>query len=152
MVWTGAGEEGIGAIFLYDLSTDTKTQLTTTASMEADIVGDRIVYADYRNGNWDIYLYAVEPTTSFTSSCTFTIHPKTGQRLVTVTWTNAIPGVTKIRVSGGSPEEREQAPSASGSWSSGVKRGTPTYGLWGGTSRKDAGTVLVEAGTACTLQ
>lgn len=121
--------------------------------MDTAIVGDRILYTDYRNwDSWDIYLYELTPATSFTSSCTYTVNAKKGQLAVTVTWANASPGVTKILVTGGSPEEREQAPSASGTWRTNVKSGTPTYGLWGGTSRKDASAVLVEAGTACTLQ
>jgi hypothetical protein len=90
--------------------------------------------------------------TAFSSSCTYVVNPKNGSRAVTVAWANASPGVTKIRVISGSAEEREQAPSASGNWSTNVKSGVPTYGLWGGASRKDASTVLVPAGTACTLQ
>jgi hypothetical protein len=89
-------------------------------------------------------------SSSFTSDCTYTVNPKNGQRAVTVTWANASPGVTKIKVEKANPEERVMAPSASGSWSTVVRSGTPTYGLWGGTSRKNSGTVLVEPGTACT--
>jgi CSLREA domain-containing protein len=88
----------------------------------------------------------------FSSSCTYTINAKNSQRAVTVAWQNAVPGVTLIEVSNGRAVTKQQAPTATGSWSTKVTGGTPTYGLWGGTSRKDAGTELVPAGTACTQE
>jgi TolB protein len=85
----------------------------------------------------------------FSSSCTYTINAKNGKRTVTVTWTNASPGVTLVEVVDGKSVNKQMAPTASGSWSTSVKA-DPTYGIWGGTSRKDTGTWLVTAGSACT--
>jgi len=46
-------------IYMYDLSTSTETQITTNESSQTDpaIYGDRIVWADERNGNLDIYMF-----------------------------------------------------------------------------------------------
>jgi CSLREA domain-containing protein len=88
----------------------------------------------------------------FASSCTYTIHPKNDQRLVTVTWENADPGVTQIQVVDGRTITRQLAPTTTGSWSTNVKTGVPSYGLWGGAARRDTSTILVVAGTACTAQ
>jgi CSLREA domain-containing protein len=90
----------------------------------------------------------VQTASSFTSSCTFTIHPKNGQRQVTVTWANADPGVTLIQLVDTRTVSKQMAPTASGWWSTSVKT-DPTYGIWGGTSRKDQGVELVEPGAAC---
>jgi CSLREA domain-containing protein len=91
----------------------------------------------------------VQTASSFTSSCTFTIHPKNGQRQVTVTWANADPGVTLIQLVDTRTVSKQMAPTAAGSWSTSVKT-DPTYGIWGGASRKDQGVELVEPGTGCT--
>jgi CSLREA domain-containing protein len=84
----------------------------------------------------------------FNHSCTFTIHPKNGQRQVTVNWGNANPGVTLVEVTDGRTASKKMAPTATGSWSVNVK-GDPTYGLHGGEDRRDTSAVLVPAGTAC---
>jgi CSLREA domain-containing protein len=99
----------------------------------------------------DIGAYEVVSGPVFESSCTYAIHPKNGQRNVTVTWVNAAPGVTLISIeSDGALKEKRQAPTAGGSWSTNMKSGSPSYGLWGGTSRTDAGSELVSAGSSCT--
>jgi hypothetical protein len=107
------------------------------------------------NKDKDVVATFAEPTSppdGFTSTCTYTIHPKNNQRRVTVTWEGASPGVTLIAIeSDGIRVERQQNPSASGSWSTNVKSGDPAYELRGGTSRTDMGTVL-ETGAACPLQ
>jgi CSLREA domain-containing protein len=87
----------------------------------------------------------------FASSCTYTINPKNLQRHVAITWENAIPGVTQVEVTDGRITTRQLAPTTSGSWSTNVKTGTPSYGLWGGSARRDTTTVLVPAGTACEI-
>jgi TolB protein len=48
-------------IYMYDLSTSKETQITTDKSdqYDPDIYGDRIVWADHRNGNYDIYMYNI---------------------------------------------------------------------------------------------
>lgn len=103
------------------------------------------------------YLAATGPTQSFTvfpafsSTCGYTINPKNGQRNLTVTWANAWPSVTQIQVSTTRTVQKAMAPTESGSWSTKVPAGTPTYGIYGGTARRDISTVLVAAGTACTL-
>jgi CSLREA domain-containing protein len=87
----------------------------------------------------------------FSSTCTYTINAKNNQRQVTISWENADPGVTQIQVSDGRIVTKQLAPTATGSWSTNVKTGEPTYGLWGGTARRDVTTTLVNAGSACSL-
>ncbi|MGE5749243.1 MAG: hypothetical protein ACM31F_04745, partial [Gemmatimonas sp.] len=88
----------------------------------------------------------------FSSACTYTINAKNDQRQVTINWQNASPGVTQIQLTDGRTVTKQLSPTATGSWSTNVKTGVPTYGLWGGTSRRDATTTHVTAGTACTQQ
>ena len=94
----------------------------------------------------------VPATGIFSSACTYTINPKNNQRQVTVSWENANPGVTKIEITDGRVVTKQLAPTSLGSWTTNIKTGTPAYGLWGGTSRRDAATNLTLAGTACVLQ
>jgi CSLREA domain-containing protein len=86
-------------------------------------------------------------------SCTFQRNVKNGQLAILVSWENAHPGVTLIEVVDGRTLTKQQAPSASGVWSTSVKSSSDvlTYGVWGGASRKDTTHVLVPAGTACTM-
>jgi CSLREA domain-containing protein len=85
----------------------------------------------------------------FSSTCSYMINIKNGQRTVTVAWENADPGVTRIEVADGRVITKQMAPTASGSWSTSTKA-DPSYGIWGGTSRKDMQKVWVPARTACT--
>lgn len=94
--------------------------------------------------------FTVNPAVVFSSACSFTVNPKNGSRNVTVTWENADPGVTLIQVLDGKLVQKQLAPTPSGSWNTSVKTGEPTYGLWGGETRKDASTLLVPAGSSCT--
>jgi CSLREA domain-containing protein len=87
------------------------------------------------------------PPAEFTSSCTYTLHPKNGQRLVTVAWENAVPGVTLIQLVDGRTVTKQMAPTTTGSWSTNVKE-DPTYALSGGEGRKDTSVQLVGA-TPC---
>lgn len=50
---------GYNQLFVYDLVTQTATQLTTavSAKVQPRISGSRIVWSDDRSGNFDIYLY-----------------------------------------------------------------------------------------------
>jgi CSLREA domain-containing protein len=88
-----------------------------------------------------------DPPAEFASSCTFTLHPKNGQRLVTVAWENAVPGVTLIQLVDGRTVTKQMAPTTTGSWSTNVKE-DPTYALSGGEGRKDTSVQLVGA-TPC---
>ncbi|MDY9927697.1 PKD domain-containing protein [Methanosarcina sp.] len=72
-------------IYLYNLSTSMETQISFNGSLEDHpaiysnrnlaIYGDRIVWQDHRNGNWDIYMYDLsinketQITTSGSASC-----------------------------------------------------------------------------------
>lgn len=72
-------------IYLYNLSTSMETQITFNGSHEDHhaiyvgrnlaLYGDRIVWQDHRNGNWDIYMYDLSTnketqiTTSGSASC-----------------------------------------------------------------------------------
>ncbi|HWJ20892.1 MAG TPA: choice-of-anchor Q domain-containing protein [Gemmatimonadaceae bacterium] len=88
----------------------------------------------------------------FSNACTYTVNTKNSQRSVTVTWQNASPGVTLVQVtSGGRTNQRQLAPTASGSWSTKLQSGTPVYNLKGGAKRGDVSTELTTAG-ACTQQ
>jgi CSLREA domain-containing protein len=87
------------------------------------------------------------PPGEFTASCTFTLHPKNGQRQATVAWENAVPGVTLIQLTDGRTVTKQMAPTSTGAWSTTVKT-DPTYELRGGDGRKDTSVVLVPA-TPC---
>ena len=100
-------------------------------------------------GSEQSFLISAAPLLS--STCTYTINAKNNQRQVTVSWANADPGVTQIQITDGRVVTKQLAPTVSGAWSTNVKTGEPTYGLWGGTARRDASTELVPAGTACSL-
>ncbi|WP_269849699.1 TolB family protein [Methanosarcina horonobensis] len=52
-------------IYMYDLSSSTETQITTSESNQSRpaIYGDRIVWTDDRNGNYDIYMYNISTST-----------------------------------------------------------------------------------------
>lgn len=94
--------------------------------------------------------YERESGTLFSASCTYQVSEKNGHPAVTVSWQNADPGVTLVQLEGDYRlTTKQMAPTATGSWSTSLRSGTPTWGLWGGADRKDASTVLVPAGTAC---
>lgn len=95
--------------------------------------------------------FIISAAPQFSSSCTYTINAKNNQRQVTISWENADPGVTQIQVTDGRIVTKQLAPTTTGSWGTNVKTGAPTYGLWGGTARRDVATELVPAGTACSL-
>ena len=49
-------------LYLYDITSGIELALTSeplVESVEADISGDRVVWMDNRNGNWDIYTYLI---------------------------------------------------------------------------------------------
>jgi beta propeller repeat protein len=52
-------------VYLYDLSTDTQTRLTSNRESQysPDISGNKVVYMDNREGNWNIYMYDVATRT-----------------------------------------------------------------------------------------
>ena len=54
-------------IYLFDLSTNTERQITFDPGHQwnPSISGNRIIWSDYRNGNWDIYLYDLVTDTEY---------------------------------------------------------------------------------------
>jgi beta propeller repeat protein len=59
VVWVESTGPGTGQIWLKNLSTGVSKQISTTASDKASprISGNRVVWADDRAGNWDLYTY-----------------------------------------------------------------------------------------------
>jgi hypothetical protein len=156
---TGVANALLGPLASNGGSTKTHELLAGSPALDSGICTDHngaTVATDQRgtirpqNGYCD--KGAFERAVTLTSSCTYGAPAKNGSRAVTVTWANASPGVTKIAVPGANPREKTLAPTASGSWSTNIRNALPTYGLFGGISRKDTGTTLVPAATACTAQ
>ena len=53
-----------GSIFMYDILNEEEKQITDTNIQHfPDISGDKIVWQDDRNGNWDIYMYDISTST-----------------------------------------------------------------------------------------
>ena len=139
--------------------------LTTTVCTVVDggvnfiAAGDCILQASVTEGTNHLAVTGSQQTVTvsplsvvFASTCTYTINAKNNQRQVTISWENADPGVTQIQVTDGRIVTKQLAPTTTGSWSTNVKTGVPTYGLWGGTSRRDVSTTHVASGTACVSQ
>ena len=59
VVYVGRDGGGGDQIFLYNVSADTTTQLTTVASAKSQprVSGNRVVWNDQRSGDYDIYAY-----------------------------------------------------------------------------------------------
>lgn len=156
---TGVGNAMLGPLTSNGGPTRTHALLAGSPAIDAGTCADRVgdtVATDQRGvgrpqgSACDTGAFELEQTApSFTSSCTYLINPRTSQRNVTVTWAHADPGVTRIEVADGKFSTKQMAPTQEGSWTISVKT-DPTYGVWGGTDRKDASQVWVPAGTACT--
>jgi hypothetical protein len=106
---------------------------------------------------FSLYGSVRSPGPSLWSQCQAMAHKKNGANIVTVSWSDADPGVTMIRVTGeldgkSFTSDRKIKPSASGSWSTEVQGNVVTYGLWGGAHTKYTDVVLVEEGAACARQ
>jgi beta propeller repeat protein len=50
---------------MYDFPTSKETQITsdTSSQLNPAIYEDRIVWQDWRNGNWDLYMYDISTST-----------------------------------------------------------------------------------------
>jgi hypothetical protein len=132
------------------LALDKIPEADCTDHDDAPVATDQRGVARPQGSACDVGAYElVQTAPSFTSSCTYRINPRNGQFAVVVAWAHADPGVTKIEVADGKTTTKQMAPTASGSWSTSVKM-APTYGVWGGTNRKDTSMAWVAAGTACT--
>jgi len=133
--WTGGPFEADHTIGPVALSTD------------FDATNSRI----FLGGAGDVRFDDLAVWAPFTSACTFTVNKK-GERVATVTWQHAEPGVTLQRVSIGSTSAQlSRGPTSDGEWIVKLKAtGTPNYELFGGTRRGDTSTPLV-ASTPCTL-
>ncbi len=86
----------ISEIFMYDLSTHEETQITTNISSSNPVIyGNRIVWWDSRNENWDIYMYdlSTHKETQITTDKSDQISPMIySDRIV---WTDARNGYLK---------------------------------------------------------
>ena len=117
-----------------------------TCSLQASVTGG----TNHLAATGSAQTFEVAPVVAaFTSSCTYVINVRNGQRMVTVAWANAEPGVTLIQLVDGRAVTKQFAPTATGTWSTNVKA-DPSYGMWGGSGRKDTSIELVPAGTPCT--
>ena len=70
IVWMD-NRNGKNDLYMYDLSTNKETKITTTGSASNPaFFGDRIVWQDSRNGNWDIYMYdlSIQKETQITAT------------------------------------------------------------------------------------
>ncbi|NLV25917.1 MAG: hypothetical protein GXY48_01915, partial [Methanomicrobiales archaeon] len=68
IVWTRYGQDDSSDIYMVDLSIP-KTYAVCTGpgnQIRPDIYVDKVVWQDDRFGNWDIFLYTLEPETSYT--------------------------------------------------------------------------------------
>ena len=71
------------SLCLYDISTEETTEITTMMNMEPDpysipspkISGNRIVWEDNRNGNWDIYTYIGDDVGDNLDNCPSVFNP-----------------------------------------------------------------------------
>ncbi len=127
-----------------------------TDAAGATVFGDQRGMARPQGASCDIGAYErelVAPPPPSAFACTLERNPKNGQLAVQVSWVNADPGVTLIQVVDGRTVTKQMAPSANGTWTTGIKTASDivTFGVWGGFSRKDATVELVAAGTSCTL-
>jgi CSLREA domain-containing protein len=155
---TGVADVLLGPLASNGGPTDTHALLAGSPAIGTGTCADqdgRTVASDQRGVSrpqgsaCDIGAYELEQAAPvFTSSCTYMINLRNGQRTVNVTWANAEPGATRIEVADGKVVIKQMAPTESGSWTTNVKE-DPTYGIWGGTNRKDASQVLVPARTVC---
>src|SRR5674476_1461019 len=90
---------GTSDIYMYDLFTSKKTQITTSGSNELaynpTIFDDRIVWQNYRNGKWDIYIYDLSTSkkTQITNSGSATYPAIYSDRVV---WIDSLNETTDI--------------------------------------------------------
>jgi hypothetical protein len=157
---TGVVSAGLGPLQLNAPGTTaTHALLAGSPAIDAGIcqdLNDETVGTDQRGVSrpqgtaCDIGAFELEEVTApvFYSACTFTVNPRNGQHEVTVTWENAVPGVTLIQVTDGRTVSRQMNPTTTGSWSTKVKE-PPSYGMWGGQTRKDTSVELVAPGGNC---
>jgi len=161
---TGVSDAGLGALALNAPGTTATHALldgspaldagTCTGLDDATVADDQRGVVRPQGSACDIGAYeriGAAPPSSFTSACTYTVHPKNGSYVTTVSWSNADPGVTRIAVTDGRTITKQMAPTATGSWSTTVRSGVPSYEIWGGTTRRDASTELTTS-TVCTAE
>jgi CSLREA domain-containing protein len=157
---TGVANAGLGTLQLNAPgTTSTHALLAGSPAIDAGTcqdLNDETVSTDQRGvarpqgTACDIGAFELEGTTTpaFFSACTFILNPRNGQHDVTITWENAVPGVTLIQVTDGRTVSRQMNPTTTGSWNTKVKE-PPSYGMWGGQTRKDTSVELVAPGGNC---
>lgn len=91
VAYTWTDRSDVNEVWMYDISTSVNTQISKSESASfPDIYDNRIVWQDYRNGNWDIYMATLSSKSP--AVATFSASPTTGYAPMKVTFTDKSTG------------------------------------------------------------